>query len=63
MSQQELRAVPPRRDPAVLTVDAGSTGALSTRFLTLVVRTHPARCRARDPRPARPAADGLRAAS
>jgi hypothetical protein len=42
MSPRELRAVPPRREPVVLTVDAGSTGALSGRFLTLVVRPHPA---------------------
>lgn len=30
-------AVPRRRVPAVLTLDAGSTGARSPRFLTLVV--------------------------
>ena len=42
MPPREPRAVPPRRDPVVLTVDAGSTGALSGRFLTLVVRPHPA---------------------
>ena len=38
MSRRDLRAVPPPREPAVLTVDAGSTGALSRRFLTLLVR-------------------------
>lgn len=40
MSPQGLRAVPPRREPTVLTVDTGSTGALTPRFLTLVVRGH-----------------------
>jgi len=42
MSPRGRHAVPARREPAVLTVDAGSTGALSTRFLTLVVRPQPA---------------------
>jgi hypothetical protein len=41
MPPREPHAVP-RREPEVLTVDAVSTGALSTRFLTLMVRPQPA---------------------
>jgi hypothetical protein len=40
MSPQGFRAVPRRQVPTVVTVDAGSTGALSPRFLTLVVRAY-----------------------
>lgn len=43
MPAARIRAVSERRERTVLTVDAGSTGALSTRFVTLVVRPHPAR--------------------
>lgn len=39
MSSQGLHAVPPNREPSMLTVDTGATGALTPRFLTLVVRT------------------------
>ncbi len=40
MSPQGFRAVPRRQVPTVLTVDTGSAGALSPRFLTLVVRAY-----------------------
>ncbi len=49
MPHHGLHAVPPPRAPAVLTVDAGSTGALSGRFLTLMVRPRPAAAPTRAP--------------
>jgi hypothetical protein len=63
MPSQRLRAVSERRERTVLTVDAGSTGALSARFLTLVVRPHPAHEQGRTASAARPATGGLPAAS
>ncbi len=40
MSPQGPHNVPRRYRPAVVTVDAGSTGSLSPRFLTLVVHAY-----------------------
>ncbi|HEY7594727.1 MAG TPA: hypothetical protein VH969_16365 [Actinophytocola sp.] len=63
MPSERLRAVSEPRERTVLTVDAGSTGALSARFQTLVVRPHPAHGAGRAASAARPAADDLPAAS
>jgi hypothetical protein len=40
MSPQGFRAVPRRPVPTVVTIDAGAPGAMSPRFLTLVVRAY-----------------------
>jgi hypothetical protein len=50
MTPEELPDVPRPRVPVVLTVDAGSTGARSPRFLTLVVSARrEERCRTGEP--------------
>jgi len=53
MSTQGPHAVPRRLSPAILTLDSGSTGGRSPRFLTLLVRAFREWDRSRADEPAR----------